>query len=694
MCSEQHPRLGEPGTITARLDAVASPLALRGSALPAILIILSVSVTAFGQRGVSTVRGGVSLAKHVPASVNLFITVRQLDEVDAAMHRAHAWRLLPILAGNPMESNTTFDLRGALTDFIGPGNSIRIDDLMHTEIGIVAPSWRRLGRAVWLVRLADESVIDKWFPESHHKGGGDSRATRFFKTADDVLVCVRDNIAVIARRKGSGSLLHETMLLMAGRRDAVLEQAPEYQELIAYLPHGPLAVVYIKTDEKAGSGGHSPFPLWPAIDRAVTGLYEGDGRIDFAIRASLKSPESRQVLSAEAIERLVRLPQTTLFATALTMDFDRAYEAATADRFPAVWGRLLTLLAGLRSPAATPSEVVPQLGPYVIITWDQDLRDEGSSPQVAMMIQCTNARRLRDEASTIARNALKVIQAVDTVGADALPTINEAEHLGTPIVYVPLRTYSEKSRFPSMRLLGATEPAWAALGNDWFIFALSRDHIERVLDAWHGLIPTLATLDDMQSLQQRRAKRTALSIVQGDLAADVLDRWLKKYEAGSPSLLDATWWTAGSRPARRKRQQLGIGMKADQQPGAVVVARVYPQTAADKRLQPGDRIIGIDGRLLDLTSPNADLRKGWVKSKADPGPRLRVQRGDTFIDVVLPRDDAAVQTLSPQVKPADAVRELASLGRTLQFASFASYASKETRYSARLSLRFAPTTAP
>jgi hypothetical protein len=425
----------------------------------------------------------------------------------------------------------------------------------------------------------------------------------------------------------------------------------------------------------------------------MIGLYEGGGRVDFGIRASLLSPVARPVLPDEAIERVVRLPQTTLFASAFTMDFEQAYGAALASPSTAVPGRLLTLLAGLRDPGGAPAGSFPELGPEVLVVWDQDLRGKTNTPQLAIMIQCSDARRLRDEATEVARNALKLIEAVDATGAAAKPAITQAVHLGTPIVSVDLEAYARKSQFEFLRLLRHTEPSWAAFGN-WCIFALSRDHIERILDARHGLIPTLTTVGDVQWMWRRKARRTALSIVQADLAADVLDGWLKDYEAGSPSLLDPTWWESASGVRRPDRQQLGIAAKVDQQPGLVVVAHVHAGTAAAGRLQPGDGIIGIDGRLLDLASPNDDFRKKWAESRGDPGPTLRVQRGDTIIDVVLPRPRPAPSVTAPRVTPADAVRELASLARTLQFASFASYASKDTRYSAGLSLRFAPANTP
>ena len=141
------------------------------------------------------------LARYAPASSKLFISVRRLDELDAAMQRAHAWRLLPLLTGNPGTTDTSFSLRGALGDFIGPTDSIRVDDLMEAESAIVAPSWLELNRSVWLVRPGNQEVLDRWA-----KGGprprGASSSANFFATDTGLMVCVKGDVAAVARAGG------------------------------------------------------------------------------------------------------------------------------------------------------------------------------------------------------------------------------------------------------------------------------------------------------------------------------------------------------------------------------------------------------------------------------------------------------------------------------------------------------------
>ncbi len=630
------------------------------------------------------------LARYAPASSKLFISVRRLDELDAAMRRAHAWRLLPLLTGNPGATEPSFSLRGALGDFIGPTDSIRVEDLMEAESALVAPSWLELNRSVWLVRPSDKAVLDRWA-----KGGPRPRdvasSANFFATDTGLMVCVKGDVAAVARAGGKTALT-DTMMLMAGRPVPLLERDALFQELLYYLPAGPLAVAYSRQGESGSPAGSGSAGLIGSdLDRTVMGLYEGDGRLDVAVRGSLARPQADRALAREAVIRLVELPQTTLLATAFKFSPD-AVASTPPMRHGQMVGRLLTLLQGLRGGEEPDAASPPALSPHLVLAWDQDLRPSGSTPQVALLAQSPNIGELQREIDHIAGNAIRLIGAIDTTDQEL--RIEQSTHLGTPISYISLTQYAKQSRYPMARLFEHVEPAWAVM-DDWLVFALSRDHVERILDAHRGLAPTLTGVPDVQVLTADRVERMmTLTIVQADLAADILGQWVTAHESGSPSLLDPQWWGAagdGGRAIRSNR--LGIGMKSKQESGVVVVARVYPATAAADRLQPGDRIIGIDGRLLDLVAPNQDLRTRWNEKPGD-SRTVRVQRGGDTLDIVLESVYVTRRPAATAIKPADAVRELASLAASLQFASFASYATDESRYSAKFSLRFTPPRKP
>jgi len=665
----------------------------RGSAscrwiLLGLLLSVSAVTPSFAQQRSSHADRPTPFERYVPASANLFLAIRGLGDVDAALHRAHAWRLLPMWVSGTSENQAAFDLRAAVTALVGPHSSIAIDELMQAEAGIVATGWAKLGSAVWFVHLSDRNTFDRWFPTQLRRGEARTGPLLSFTTRDGMLVRLCGDVAALTRGTGDGALLRDVERLMARRGGTPLERSAPYRELVNRVPDRHLAIVYWvgqteSVDEGADAG------LWPALDRAVVALYEREGRIDLAIRASRASPRGGIPIGRQAIQSLMQLPQTTLFALAARVRFDDIYNAARSTQTAGVWRRYLTVLAGMAWRASSKPETSQDQGVHMIFIWGQDLRENESAPQLAIMIEPPDPLALRSEVTRIARNLLRLVQPGPTLPQEAVPAIVQTSHLGTAILHVPLRAYAEKSQTPTGRLLGGLDPAWTVWRN-WFIFALSHDHLERILDGQHGLIPTLASVRDAGELRDAKAGRTVLGIAQAALATDVLDRWLSDHEAGGPSLLAPNLWERAARPAAPASADLNIGWRSDPTPGVALVTTVPPDSGAKGLLQPNDHIVGVDGRMLDLESPSADLAEHLSKETTRSSVTFRVQRSGTLIDVVVPLSTPN----RPPISPADAVREFASLGRTLRFATMSVHATGERHYSARLSLRFAPDAPP
>ncbi len=633
---------------------------------------------------------GVPFAQYVPASTRLFVTVRGLGEVNDALDRAHAWHLLPVFSGvSTTGAGKPFDLRKAITDFLGPHASVDVDELLRLDVGLTATSWSALGSAVWFVHVPDDSTLDRWFPPEGRVDAAAMRGMRCFRTKDGMIVCSRERTIAMSRRWTGRTLMRETIRMMGGPAGEGLDRSDTFRDLMVYLPHDHLAVAYWVADSPVREGQSTPLPWWPAIERAVVALYEGEGRIDVAIRASLAAPHHKPRLSQAAVDQLLRLPRTTLYATTTTIDLGDAYEAATASQQSGVLRRYLALLRGIQHGLTISTDVGRLFGPHVIFVWGQDLREDSSSPHAAILVECSEVASAREYARQFAGRVLQLLRIVDPAEPSNGLKIEETRHLGVPISYVPLAARAKATRLPFVQLLADFEPAWA-VWDGWLIVALHRAHIEHILDAQFGLAPTLAGVRDVADLRRQSAAWGVLSVVQASLAADVLARWLEVYEAGSPSLLDPSWWRSSSPSMTEHRLPLGVGMKIVQESGVVVVTKVYPNTPATGRLMVGDRIIGIDGQLLSLQSPNTDLRQRWSASITEPGPVLRVQRDGNVMDVALLKKADSAGLSDVGINPADAVRELTSLAKALQFASFAVHSSDGEHYSARLSLRFAP----
>ncbi|MBI4716878.1 MAG: hypothetical protein HY763_03670 [Planctomycetes bacterium] len=652
------------------------------------------AMSAVAARGQQQPPRPTSLARYVPANVKLFVRIRELGEVTAALSRSHAWRLLPLLSGAPPDGET-WDLPTAINAFLGPQNPVDAAALTKSEIGLAAPSWSEVDKAVWLIRLADDDQLDRWFPKGRRRAESQTGEARSFTTEDGVVVRVRDNIAALARRQSARPLLRDVRALMVGGEGAItpLEQSSLYRELMSHLPGRELASALLVFDDPARAGRARRWPDLP-LRETMIGLYERRGRVDLAIRAALSEPRKRASLSPQTIERMSRLPQTTLLAYAGRFDFSAAFTAALSDPQGGALRRYATLLAGLRRGADDGSEL--SIGPEFVLVWEQDPTRPTATPELALMVQSRDALAVRNAITEVAQKLTQLLQTAESLPAGAAPALALSDHLGTVIVHLALGAYARQSQFPFMQLLEDTEPAWAASGG-WLMVSSSRAQLERLLDAANGLSPALASSPEVLDCIRPRVDRTSLAVLQLGLAADVLERWTRGVDSGNASLLNPSWWldTGQLDPATAPYAWMpGVEFRRTTRPGWVEVAVVDAEGSGAPALEPGDRIIAVDGVVLKLDAPHEDLRQRCEKSTSKPGPTLRVWRDDGVVDVVVP-DWAAEREFVGRIQQAgQAVRELASLGRTLHLVTWEVHAVEETRYSARLSLRFGANASP
>jgi len=645
--------------------------------------LVTASVLADGEGSATAQRNAPGLSSYAPASANLFVAARRLDDVDDAMRRAHAWRLFGLLRSSTGESGTEFDLRRSLESFLGDEGSIPVESFMSCPIGFVAESWVQPRRAVWLLQPSEKDFARRWFPEGDKKRNA-NRAAQFYGTRNGLLVGIKDDLAAVARR-GGGALLRDVMLLLAGRGGEVIGTDSAYQKLTSYLPGDALAVAYAKRGDQT----YLPLPgsdlLLADAEQAVVGLYEGDGRLELAVRATRTKTTPGPRISPDFGKAVGRLPQTTVAVSAFPLDALLVKESETPGS--AVLRRLWRYLAPHHLKSEEDQDLRAGLDDHVIVALDQDMRPGRSTPQVAIMVRGESVRRLERQVSATVRSAAASIMRYEGARLVLAPSVENGAHLGAGISWFDLSPFASRSRIPVIQLLSPIEPAWV-VDDDWFILALSRDHLERILDARRGLAPTLLESSDVQSVLFRSVDRTTLALAQPDLVAGVVEQWLAAFRAGEPSLLNPDLWRADSADTRRVLP-LGLELAPVATSGVAVVAAVDARSPAASLLQAGDRIHGVNNRLLALVDTNQELAQRLDQLRGTSTITLRIERAGSMFDVKVPGDveaPARSASLSPEI----ALEEIASLGRSLQFASFSTFSAPEGQYSARVSLRFNP----
>lgn len=659
-----------------------------------LLIAVAVLVgDARGQRVGSRITStdAVSIARFVPVSAKVFVSVNNMREVDAAMKKAHAWRLLAIASGGEPADAPEFDIRAAIGALLGGRSRINTGALMRTQVALAARSWSELDSAVWYIRLPDERTLDVWFPPGKR---GDSRISpdaRLIKMPNGVIACVRDGIVALGRRFEPDSLLRETVRLMASRRATALSQDQTYQNLSAYLPVNPLATVYLVADADQSSSVPDAFrgvwDMFPDMTHVVVGMFEREGRIDLAVRGTRAKPAASTSLPARVLERLRKLPHTTILASAATVHVDDLLSAMQENVTSAdTLSRYVRVLLSLRAMAVGGDVPLPPIGPSIIFAWDEDFRGGSSTPQLALLVESSDARALASEIGAIAQRLIELAHSLDPADPPHVPAVSLDVHLGTPIAHAKLKAFAESSTFPIARFLANVEFSWAA-HHGWLILTLSRDHLERIIDAGVGLAPTLATVRDAHSVWRLGGKRSAVALVQADAAAGVMADWLESAKAGHPSLLTH----ASSPDGNTAGEPAPLGIELDPSPsgGVVTVELLRAGSPAMGKLRVGDRIIGIDGELLDLALPDRDFQRRWNLGGAARVRVIRVLRDEEIVDVEL--DGGASPASSPGLglDVTAAIQELVGVGHAIPFAGLSVFETDPKHYAAMLSLRFA-----
>lgn len=625
----------------------------------------------------------------VPPSAQIFVAISDARQLQALLATTRPERLVTLVSGAGMPQSTV-DSKSVLQTFLGPTCRLEAEDLRTAQFAFAARSWSQLADGILFLQMPDEEAFERWFP------GGGSRATRISPQArilrlEHTTVCTRGNILAAGRSQDGDALMRETIRLMAGRVSSALHVQKEYQRLLPYLPGRPLAMAYFSepTPALGESGQVRTDDVQPGdLKETLAGLYARDGRLELAVRSNRKSPKRQSALLASTIARLGQLPQTTLAVWAGPIELLSGPEGmgGAPDRY-------LRTLRVLAASNGDDDDQFPDPGPDLIVAWDTDARQGMATPQIALLLPCGQAREWNDRFGRAAQGLLDRLYGFDPVGPEDAPAIELATYSDVAIATVDFSAFAAKSKFPAAKLLRNLQPSWAASGN-WWMFALSRNHLERILDAEAGRLSRLSSVADFGRSLAADSRYNSILFLQPSSAAENVGAWLADAQAGRRSLLNPGTWSGDLVLRVIQPDRLGIGMHILQDPGSVLVARVYPQSAADGILEPGDRIIGIDGRLLDLDSPNMDLRTRWHAARTSQQRTMRVLRGDELLDIVLEfqAEPLVFPTLPPNVVAAAA--EAVRAGSQVSSLVLTELETDDEHFAALLSVRLLPSAPP
>lgn len=637
------------------------------------------------------------LARWAPESTGLFLEFERLDLVHEQWRNLNAWQLFELASEKRAaleEPDAASHWADVLAANLGLSPEAAFDRLFAHQVALAAPDWEHLADGVVLFRLTDRDVLrDLVGPGKVRPGPRKVGRAKLYQTKAGLWVATDDRVVALSQRGPASAYFKRTVDLLAGQDLDSLANLSLYRDQMRRLPGGMQGSLYfnLAPGPREAAGDHSTSSWQPTIQHGVVGVYISPQQVNFAIRAVRDTARPGPTRPRVDVDRLNRLPQTTLLAWATSVDAAGAYRSLVDAEPPGAAGLFASLLERVLDPRQLEETLVANLGPRAIIVWGQTLQEPSALPQLALLFESRDAKAaaLALEGAVQAFLATRGRPASDSTHA----TVEHFDHLGTTITRVPfaeLVAHAPEGSVVSQLGLHV-EPCFAALDR-WLVVALTPDHLREIIDADRGLIPTLGEARELGLAGRQRARAVVLGLAQPALAVQVIQGWLADLDSRDGSLWSGLLQVdpAANRSSGRA---LGIGMRVQQLPGRVRVARVYPGTPADGRLLPGDEILGVESHLLSLAEPNADLRRR-IAILGDRAPvTLRVWRDGELLDVVVsPARPAPPNPALAGV--AEALERVTRLGQELTFAAYSVSASRPDQYMAMLTIGFKPAPPP
>lgn len=658
------------------------------------------------------------LTSVIPAEAGLVVDVPCLKDLDAVSRRTGLYQLLPALAGRAAPLADASDLRRAVAGWTGVTQAPLLDRLMECEAAYVASSWSDLSGAVLIVRVKDEGWVNDWFPPHAREGARREDRTLTFESGP-LQVAVRDRVIALTRKPSTGSWHARVIELMQSKKPSGWSDEQVYKKCLSSSAQTPVLVIGLNAPNVASSADGARSSPW-SFEHLVACVRDTEGRLDVDVRAR-PSLTAASVSGSRVSEVFRRLPSTTLAAWATTWSTDSILHDWLSKGQASRPGQPFEMFSESQPLREAIEQVLPMLRDRVILVWGQPDPNRPHVPQVGLFIECPNAvevaRNLRDSLTSGVSAPSFVARPVGadddasppggadesgaalTPGAEATP----APPLDATAAAVPFNVdIRHRYGIPLMTLrldrpavapdnadsdANGFRPSFAAI-DGWLIATLTDDYLVSLIEAHHGLRSTLGALPDVAGMQDRPARAGTLAVLQPALASGVLTNWLTAFQNGRPSPFDPSAWPGNERMIAR----LGVVAEATPTPGAVVVADVRPDALGNGRLQPGDRILGVDGQVLSVQETELDLRRRLVQSRRVHGPILRIERHGDLMDVEFPMPEFEAALSFERAMPM--LRRLALVGSRVETACLSTWQGAGDEIAAHVSLRMSAPPSP
>jgi len=679
---------------TARHECRGSGLLARLGVTLAIVLMIA---------GVAGAAERVSLARFVPSRVGFFVELNNLRQARRTWQLDKLWNSVAGLAGAQTRGPGPLDLwRGQLERALGMSADEALDVLLGDQVAVAAPTYGALSAGVLIARVSNPGRIDELVARQRVVEDKPVARVRRYRTGNRVWLARIDDIVVVSTGFRGTALLEDVARLLAGVSGDPLADSEVYKSEVRALPPGFQGLVYF--DERPSQSTSRPttrptvtIPPWPQLERGVIGLIARDGGLDAELRGAMAVPSPLREVESVSAETLTHLPADTLLAYATSLDYLAEVRRIHAGEHPQL-GLYLALFLALSGQSEPDNKVIESLGPQTVVVVGQSRPGETEKPSYIrpMMSVMVQVKDPAPVAETVHQSVIGFVAVlnVQSLGGNrrANLRVERIKHGPDTLHHVDLRQFLP----PLTRCVyfHTLDPCWT-VSDRWLIVSTHPEHVMQILDARRrpqleeGARSPLRPATERAFVGGGGEQVSSVLVSQSALSAGVVQSWLDYFARNHPQMFEPNWWQAMLHRREGDRVTLGVGLSpVTDHPGKLDVTKVLPGWPADGKLRTGDRIVGVDGRLLAADDPRADFNLAVRVRKHRDRVRLRIERDGRSrnVNIPLPPD----RPRPADFDPIRTLRNLTALAEQFSSGSYTVWRSEPHRFNARVTLTLAP----
>ena len=619
------------------------------------LLVLTVAVCACV---VGVARGAQppTLAWQVPAQTSLFVELHDLAALDELFRETGVWSAVSGMDNPSGYAATAWQKR--LETMLELSWPEIVETLLGQQVAIVATDPGNLSDLIVLARVPDVAPVHRLLGKLRAGAGRRVGAVQCYSIKSTQLA-VLDRLVVFGPMLPANlGLFGETIQIMGGRGGSPLGGSSEFIGRTRPLGRRHDGLVYMRRSAEARAGASGVALPWPfGLSDDVTATWTvGRDRLDVSVSLP-KLGVSGKVEPATA----ARLPADSYVVTGYSIDYAkqaRRLLSGQGAKYMQAYLQMAQVLVGAERMA----DALSRLGQgAMLVVGPRSAPGAGvakgsSQAGVALMIE-SDAPAVVESALNQLANGLAAMFSldVDRPGQRNAVRVTGVEYHDVRINRIDMAPRAASKL--SLPVVGPLQPAWATL-DKWIILASHADQVERIVDAWQGRAPGLATTPQYQALPKESCRQFVLA--RPDAIAGVVRVWMKRYLAGQTGGASGA---SGGGP-----MVLGLGVKRiASRPGAVQVVKTVSGWPADGWLLVDDVILAVNEHPLSAEAPVRSLREGVQSAIGDPVVVFTIQRGGQTFDLPLPILLAVDNTVDAgPLKALDALADLSRVCQTLR----------------------------